>query len=161
VTQTLILHWNGHGWKRMPSPNPAGSAHGNSLLAVAADSASSAWAVGLQFKNGVWQSLIERWNGTSWKNVRAPGPGPSTPSQLNSVTAISARDAWAVGSYGNSGARHTLIEHWNGKAWHRMPSPSPGVEASLFGAASSGTSVWSVGSFTSGGPVQTLAVHCC
>src|SRR5215831_4103770 len=35
---------------------------------------------------------------------------------LAGVTAVSARDAWAVGSTGARG-RSVLIMHWNGKAW--------------------------------------------
>jgi len=157
--QTLILHWNGTAWKRVPSPDPAGPAFANSLSAVAAVSASDAWAVGQQSPNGIGQALIEHWNGTAWKSV--PTPGPPAPSQLTGVTVISAGNAWAVGSYGDPGDTHTLIEHWNGTTWRQMPSPSPGFSAELFGVASSSTGTWAVGDYDSGGPIQTLAVHCC
>jgi hypothetical protein len=159
VGQTLILRWNGQAWKRVASPNPAGSVL-SVLNAVIAISGSSAWAVGSQLIGGTWQPLIEHWNGQAWKSVRAPGAGPSVRTQLEGVTVISARDAWAVGNYGNS-AIHTLVEHWNGKAWRRMSSPSPGSVAEFFGVASSGTSVWAVGFENSSGDAQTLAVHCC
>jgi len=159
--QTLILRWNGTAWKRVRSPNPAGPANTNSLQAVAGVSASSAWAVGDEFTGGVLQPLIEHWNGTAWKSVHTPTPSLSVPAELTGVTAISARDAWAVGYYGNPGSLHTLLEHWNGTAWRRVPSPSPGTEAVLRGVASSRTSTWAVGYYSSGGPVQTLAVHCC
>ena len=46
------------------------------------------------------------------------GPG----SALTSVTAASARDAWASGT---SGGGNPLILHWNGTAWTRVPSPNP------------------------------------
>jgi len=38
---------------------------------------------------------------------------------LTSVSANSANDAWAAGSYINdtTGVRDTLILHWNGTAW--------------------------------------------
>jgi len=38
---------------------------------------------------------------------------------LTSVSADSANDAWAAGSYINdtTGVRDTLILHWNGTAW--------------------------------------------
>ena len=160
VGQTLILRWNGQAWKRVPSPNPAGPAVDTILTAVAAVSGSSAWAVGRQFINGTWQALILHWNGKAWKSMHAPGPGPSVGTELEGVTAISASDAWAVGSYGSS-VIHTLIEHWNGKAWRRLPSPSPGSVAELLGVASSRTSLWAVGDQNSSGNAQTLAVHCC
>jgi hypothetical protein len=85
------------------------------------------------------------------------------PAGLTGVTVISARDAWAVGSYGNPD-QHTLIEHWNGKSWRLVRSPSPGLSAVTVGVASSGTTIWAVGSYSSDGPVgpfQLLAVHCC
>jgi hypothetical protein len=159
--QTLALRWNGTVWKRVPSQNPAGPANTNQLLAVAPVSASSAWAVGDEFTGGVPQPLIERWDGTEWKSVHAPSPSLSVPAELTGVTAVSASDAWAVGDYGSSGATHTLIEHWNGKAWHRVPSPSPGISAVLRGVASSGTSIWAVGHYGFGGPSQALAINCC
>ena len=53
--KTVVLHWNGATWKRVPSPTPAGGAV---LLGVAAVSARTAWAVG--------GDLILRWNGTAW-----------------------------------------------------------------------------------------------
>jgi hypothetical protein len=158
--QTLILRWNGIAWTRAPSPNPAGPANDNTLRAVAAASASSAWAVGTQTIGGIPQPLIEHWNGTAWRTVQASTPDPSMPAALAGVTVISARNAWAVGQYG-SGPFHTLVVHWNGKAWHQVPSPSPGVGAALRSVASSGTSIWAVGGYSTGGPDLALAVHCC
>ena len=58
---TLIAQWNGVKWTRVPSPTPGGRA---ALSAVAAVSATSAWAVG---NVGAGKTLIERWNGTAWK----------------------------------------------------------------------------------------------
>jgi hypothetical protein len=162
ASQTLILRWNGTAWKRVPSPDPGGPAVNDSLRAVAALSASSAWAVGTHSTGGVAQPLIEHWDGTAWKRVPAPTPSSSASAELTGVTAISARDAWAVGDYGSPGRIHTLIEHWDGKAWRRVPSPSPGTSALLRGVASSTASIWAVGGYSSfGGPHHTLAVHCC
>lgn len=36
---------------------------------------------------------------------------------LNGVTAISTRNAWAVGEYFVGVSTLTLIEHWNGNSW--------------------------------------------
>ena len=44
----MILHWNGTAWALVASPNPGPE---TGLFAVAASSASNAWAVG-RFKNG-------------------------------------------------------------------------------------------------------------
>jgi erythromycin esterase-like protein len=43
------------------------------------------------------------------------------------VDALAADDAWAVGSYTESGIVLTLIEHWDGTSWSVVPSPSPGL----------------------------------
>src|SRR5215471_16759378 len=114
--KTLILHWDGTAWARVPSPTPVGETE---LYAVAATSARNAWAVG--------------------------GGGA-----LFGVAATSAGDAWAVGCAGNCfqgfGGIKTLILHWNGTAWTRVPSPSPGVGSALSSVtAVSATSAWAVG----------------
>jgi hypothetical protein len=41
----FILHWNGHGWRRLRTPAPVAST--TNLYSVAASSASSAWVVGI------------------------------------------------------------------------------------------------------------------
>jgi len=85
----LILHWNGTAWTRMPIPHlPVGSF----LSTVEATSADNAWAVG--FTGGIAnKTLILRWNGARWRRVAVP----AVTGGLASVTAVSARDAWAVG----------------------------------------------------------------
>ena len=159
--QTLILHWNGSVWKRVRSPNPAGSGSSHSLTAVAATSSTNAWAVG-QFDPGSgFRPLIEHWNGRAWKSVPAPSPGPASVAVLNGVTALSARGAWAVGAYTSLNTNHTLIEHWNGTRWSLAPSPSLGISATLTSVSSSGNTVWAAGYYENGGPDLTLAAHCC
>jgi hypothetical protein len=59
-TKTLIVHWNGTAWKRVPSPTPAA---GGFLGGVTATSARNAWAVG---RTG-GKTLIEHWNGVTWR----------------------------------------------------------------------------------------------
>ena len=82
-----------------------------SLVAVAATSASNAWAVGYTSFSSP-KTLIVRWNGESWKRVPSPGPADG---YLYGVAAVSARSAWAVGctDYGTK----TLVLRWNGKTW--------------------------------------------
>ena len=76
---------------------------------MAAISASNAWAVG--YTRNSYRTLIERWNGTAWKQVPSRTPGQL--SQLVGVAATSARNAWAVGS-DLGGA---ILQHWNGTTW--------------------------------------------
>ena len=156
TNQTLIVHWNGAGWQQQPSPNP-GSVF-NTFLAVAATSAASAWAVGYD-DNGPgteYKTLIARWNGTSWKRVPSPNPGGPGyhVSVLESVAAISAKNAWAVG-YDSAGP---LILHWNGTAWKQVPCR--GVSGVLYGvAAASAANIWAVGASGGYPQSQTVIVH--
>jgi hypothetical protein len=83
---------------------------------VAATSASNAWAVG---DDGFFNTQIVHWNGKRWLRVATPNPHPRD-SGLNSISAVSARDIWAVGNSGSN----PLILHWNGKTWRQVPSPA-------------------------------------
>jgi hypothetical protein len=159
--QTLIEHWNGTAWTQVPSPNPA--LGGNLLTGVAATSASNAWAVGYGIIAMSRQTLIAHWNGTAWKQVPSPNPGgPDNDNDLNGVVAISASNAWAVGSYTSPLGLSTLTAHWNGTAWAQVPSPNPGIDNFLAGvAASSATNIWAVGRYVHGTVFRTLALHCC
>src|ERR1700761_834204 len=133
--KTLILHWNGTGWKRVPSPAPAG---GDQLYSVTATSARNAWAVGTAGR----RSLILHWNGTSWRQVPSPGPAGA---MLLGVTALSGRSAWAVGSYGLA---RSLILHWNGTRWRGVPIPrsSTALHGYLYSvAATSSHNAWAAG----------------
>jgi len=168
TTETLIERWNGTSWKRMRSPNPGGIPGVSSLAAVAAASPSQAWAVGSYFicsfcDPAFKQTLIEHWNGHAWRQQRSPSPG-SADSSLLGVTAVSAKDAWAVGStIDSAGFDQTLIEHWNGTAWVRVRSPNPGgpnrsnVLYSV--AAVSSSDIWAVGTAVQGLTTDTLIEH--
>ncbi len=146
---TQILHWNGTAWKHVPSPTPKG---GGALFGVAATSASNVWAVGcagncFQGFGGI-KTLILHWNGTTWKQV--PSPSPAAGSDLSSVAAASASNAWAVGCtafcFLSSAAPDTVILHWNGTAWKQQPSPALAKVGALNGvAATSASNAWAVG----------------
>jgi hypothetical protein len=104
---TFIEHWNGKVWKVQKGPN-AGQ-NFPTLYGVAATSPTNAWAVGsYESKKGKSKTMIEHWNGRTWKGSPSPNPG-SGPS-LSSVFATSSTNAWAVGTKG----QQTLIEHWSG-----------------------------------------------
>jgi hypothetical protein len=147
-TRTLIVRWNGTAWAQVPNPD-LGTAY--NIAGVAAASAGSAWAVGSTGSGTSTRTLILRWNGTAW--TRVPSPSPGLDDQLTGVTATSAGSAWAVGCTGcDTGASaKTLILRWNGTAWTRVPSPSPGLDDQLAGVtATSAGSAWAVGSTGSG-----------
>ncbi len=156
---TLTEHWNGTSWSAVPSPSPGPSY--NFLYGVTAVSSSDVWAVGrYEDATGVYRTLIEQWNGTSWSVVSSPNPS-STNNSLYGVTAVSANDVWAVGSYNNSYIGDTLVEQWNGTNWSVVSSPSPSsAQDQLLGVATvSSSDVWAVGHTYSLGNYPTLVEH--
>ena len=150
-------------WTGMQPPSPGTESF---LDGVAVLSPCNAWAVGYYYNGAAYQTLIEHWNGTSWKQVTSPNPGGSSHDDfLDGVAATSSTNAWAVGYYYNGTADQTLIEHWNGTAWKEVTSPNVGGSSlynSLDGvAATSSTNAWAVGDYYNGTANQTLASHCC
>ena len=131
-------------WRVVASPNVT-SLQDSQLRAVSAASPGEAWAVGGAFTDGLAeQTLIERWDGSSWSIV----PNPNTIT-LSSVVAVSANDVWVAG-YNvtpRQEGRITLIEHWNGTQWSSVPSPTPQQPNNflLSMAAVSVNDVWAVG----------------
>jgi hypothetical protein len=94
--ETLIEHWNGHRWRIVSSPAVGTGA--NQLAAVAATSATNAWAVGHRGPSSQMKTLVERWNGSAWKTQPSPNFGTGA-NALVGVDASSSTDAWAVGFY--------------------------------------------------------------
>jgi hypothetical protein len=161
-TKLLAEHWNGSSWQQVTTPSPAGGY----FNAVTALSPSSAWAVGLAGPGPGEPSpttpVIEHWNGKAWaiQPVQVPAGG----GQFTGVAALSPSNAWAVGQTGESSegtGQQTLIEHWNGKAWTRVPTPSLGTASTLRGiTAVSASNAWAVGSYTvAGGLSRTLTLY--
>jgi hypothetical protein len=132
---------------------------------VAASSSTDAWAVGHRFDSidHAGHALIEHHDGTSWTiSPSADGPA-SLQSALSGVTARTASDAWAVGSFTRANNLiRTLIEHWDGTSWTRVMSPNAGHPAGgdLSGVTSlAADDVWAVGGYGQGAPGRTLIEH--
>jgi hypothetical protein len=156
---TLIEHWTGGStWTVVPSPSP-GAGH-NFLTGINGISPNDIWAVGTDSNadGSAEQGLILHWNGISW--LQTPSPNPGTFTQLTAVHEISARDAWAVGTYSGDAGTRTLTLHWDGTSWTQKPSPSPGPvpNGTLTSVtATSGSDVWAVGDFISDTQVSTVS----
>lgn len=155
--QTLIEHWNGTSWSIIPSPNVPSV--NNMLKGVTAVSATDVWAVGDTFVGGQYgsSSLVEHWDGTSWRIV--PSPNPIEYSGFSAVAAVSATDIWAVGTGLNyeSESLGLLIEHWDGSQWSVVPSPTSTGSLNSVTAIST-NNVWAVG-MTGNGPSASLIEH--
>jgi hypothetical protein len=166
--RTLILHWDGTAWTRVPSPDLSGTGIHDWLTGVTAVSASEAWAVGdpnaphpvglgpsapassAKAAAAPQQTLILHWNGRRWKQVTSPSPGQFD--HLTAVTATSRTAAWAVGVTGQDGVqRQTLVLRWDGHHWKRSKSPNVNVSgvdvptALSAVAASPAGGAWAVG----------------
>ncbi len=141
----LVEHWNGTSWSVATSASLP-SSDDTRLHAVAALSSTDIWAVGSKTTPASTQSLIEKWNGTSWSVVPSPAGEPAD-SELLGVAAVSADDIWAVGhTTGGVGVSGSLIENWNGSAWSVVPSPALSDYGYLTGVAAAGSGdVWAVG----------------
>jgi hypothetical protein len=161
---TGVEYYNGRAWKLQKSPNPGGRGNDNILLGVSVTSSTNAWAVGwygvLPYK--LPRAFVLHWDGAAWKVQESPQlAAPTGFSELDSVAATSSTNAWAVGSDGNRGASHILIERWDGTAWKVQPSPNlGGGSASLSSvAATSPTNAWAVGDYGNGSRTRTLVEH--
>jgi hypothetical protein len=133
------------GWNAVSSP-PVGSE--GKLTAVAALSASDAWAVGqYEAPDSLQRTLIEHWNGSKWTQV----PSPNSSQRFNilsAVSALSANDVWAVGSgITASNKNEQLIEHWDDKTWTIVANPTIAQDNSTLSgvAAISANDAWAVG----------------
>ena len=130
---------------------------------MAARTSTDAWAVGSFTKaNNLVQTLIERWDGSSWTRVKSPNAGQPAGGQLSSVVALAADDAWAVGSFGQGAPSRTLIEHWDGTAWTVVPSPNKGPFPNALSDvdAVAPDDIWAVGTwFTKAFDDRTLTLH--
>jgi hypothetical protein len=93
---------------------------------------------------------------TGCGSAKAARPATSTAFSvggiLSGVAAISADNAWAVGS---TNARRTLIAHWNGRSWKQLTGLRP-ARAQLYAvAATSARDAWAVGFSDAGRRVTT------
>jgi hypothetical protein len=158
-TYSLIEEWDGTAWRVVRHPQPGLDAvfWGGTSLAD-----NEAWAVGANDggRCGAYCFLAERWDGSAWKKVPMRGCFVCADSNVWSVGGSSTSDVWAVAWDGNRG---DLIQHWNGREWHRTSFESIGEYGPTFTGvtASSANSAWAVGSYSLEGqsPFYTLTEH--
>ncbi|MEW2621329.1 hypothetical protein [Streptomyces sp. NPDC048106] len=70
--QPLLLHFDGHAWRRIATPSYAGV--GGALNAVAAGGPDDVWAVGRVTRDDAdaGHALVLHWDGRGWRQVAAP-----------------------------------------------------------------------------------------
>jgi len=121
------------------------------LEAVAATSATNAWAVGA--KGDVGSPLILHWNGTRWSSVPTGAPARSV---MFAVAASSAGNAWALALDPVNASSSTVILHWNGRAWKRVSYSAPAGTNLSSVSVTSPANAWAVGSTRVN---QMIALH--
>lgn len=139
----------------------------NSFGAVAAASPGDVWAVGNYLPDATGSNpdatlaLAAHFNGGRWISTPVPDAGPN----FNTLFGVAARPgrAWAVGVALNAGfAAHSLVEAWNGRRWHIVPTPNLRTRRDMLFAASadSDKDVWAVGQQEDlSGRFHTLVEH--
>ncbi|HMA34655.1 MAG TPA: S-layer homology domain-containing protein [Chloroflexia bacterium] len=165
--RTLTEHWDGTAWSVVASPDPGPDPDG--VIAVSAVTSTNVWAVGAYYVGSNQYTLVEHWNGTSWAIVPNPNPAPGTGGNvLFALTALSASNIWAVGTYNpGSPIDTTLVEHWDGSAWSIVPSPNDPDPTHPFNvldgvAAFAPNDIWATGFSAPNGQEQNrrpLALH--
>ena len=93
-----------------------------------------------------------------WRVVPTANEGAGD-NELRGITALSATDAWAVGSSFDAaeGRTHPLTEHWDGATWTVVQSPPVGASGELSSVDGiTPTTAWAVGSFTTSSRVGDI-----
>jgi hypothetical protein len=145
VQRGVFEHWDGSSWSVVTGPvNP--SVNNVTIQSVAGTSSGDVWAVGHTRgfgRRAPTVPVLEHWNGTAWSDVLTP-TGAST--ELFTVAALAANDAWAVGYNFNSPAG-PLFQHWNGARWEVVGvAAASGSQILQLSSASPGT-LMGVGNF--------------
>jgi hypothetical protein len=156
INGPLIVHWNGSSWSKKATPPGAD----RGLRGLDAVPGGELWTLGLadDGSGSPSKTFLEVWDGNSWSDV----PTFDVVGTLSSVDAVSATQAWAVGTYAAQSGR-SLVEHWDGSQWDFAAVPSSGIFDALSDVEMlSPTDVWSVGGFNANDfKSRTFIQHIC
>jgi hypothetical protein len=140
ISTPYVLHWDGTEWRRVSTPHTSGEV--NNLVSVST-TGRTAWAVGYKTTQGSLAPFVEQYAHHIWREVMLPNKYRLL--SLNSVSALSATDAWIAG-FDQSGISKTAILGWNGHSWDRIASQDPNDQDALGGiSAARPDLVWAVG----------------
>jgi DNA-binding beta-propeller fold protein YncE len=121
-----------------------------SLTAVSCTSASNCRAVG-HYKNGSGTivTLVEHWDGSTWKVEASPNPAGALESRLRGVDCTSASSCTAVGYYKTASEAYSPFSmRWNGSVWTIVSTPKPSGFSRVYlldVACPKSTDCWAVG----------------
>jgi hypothetical protein len=163
ITSPQIEHWDGTSWS--VSSSPAISGRNAALNGVVSLGSGNAWAVG----NDGHIGLVEHWNGAGWSRTDVPDPNAGTiyGSKLTAISARSASDIWAVGTFQNPApAPDSLYAlHYDGSAWHIVTMAQTGSQTNSNSPSANSVvaiapnDVWMAGNQNNFGSPITLTEH--
>lgn len=161
VRHPLLMHWDGARWSVTAAPDLAGT--DVYLSSIAVRGRHDVWAVGHRCAGACAPVLrsrpvVLRWNGSRWRVARSPSIR-AWDSSFEDVVPRSPTNAWAVGTLQRKRLSDPLplVEHWNGRSWHRAPVPVSGSKGDLFAVAATSKTIWALGDHGAGSRYMTLA----
>lgn len=121
----IVERWNGRRWQLVScrTPPEATRVDLNAVVDLAPD---DVWIVGTTHTAASQSTLALHWDGHRCAAVSTPNPGGDEGNELDGVSASGGRDVWAVGQYWLQGTAHTMAEHWDGRRWTVVRTPTPG-----------------------------------
>lgn len=119
----MAVHWDGANWDEISVPNPGNRS--NRLTSGTYAGPNRLYAAGY-FRNvaGLFTAHIMRWDGSDWTRESLPSVVTLGETFLYDIKAISNDDIWAVGWMNSSGVGESLVLHYDGSSWSRVPGPS-------------------------------------
>ena len=98
-------------WRVVSSPNTSSSQR-NYLEGVSCVNSSFCMAAGDYYNGTNYQTLIEKWNGSTWSLVSSPNTSSTQGNYLNGVSCRSSSFCMAAGYYYAGTYDQTLTEKW-------------------------------------------------
>ena len=153
------MHWDGRTWRTVDLP----FARPGYLLAVSA-AHGEVWAAGAQKFGRRERPLILHFANGAWTQQTIPFLFAYD--EIQQVLAASDHDVWVIANR----QRHrttpygSIIAHWDGQTWRRIPMPFGRFDPPSGFAATSFTNAWAVGSYadrycTLRAHSRTIAAH--
>jgi hypothetical protein len=152
--QLLLLHWDGHTWKRLPAPATGLPEIFDEKALV--NGPDNAWLVG--WGNPTPDSddrlpVILHWNGKSW----ATSPAPSGPGELYDITETAGGLRTVGDTYSPDATSYGMYSlRRSGTSWLNTPVPATGAGSVFATAGVPGGGQWVVGATAPSGHTYPL-----